>query len=174
MSSSKGSHRAARGRGRTVSPAVPAPVPFHERLTLAVRVLHTPTLVGPRVVPARPSVPRATGGQAATRRAATHRAAARRASHHRKATLRPENLRRLVPQALVLAFLAGGTTAFMVCDKGVTLDIDGRTRTLHTFADDVGELLADQDVVPAARDVVTPAAGSALADGDEVVVRTGR
>ncbi|MFB7548053.1 ubiquitin-like domain-containing protein [Streptomyces sp. NPDC056154] len=169
MSSSKGSHRAVRGRGRTGSPAAPVPVPFHERLTLAVRVLHTPTLVGPRVAPARPSVPRATGGRAATRRAA-----ARRAPHHRKATLRPENLRRLVPQALVLAFLAGGTAAFMACDKGVTLDIDGRTRTLHTFAHDVGELLADQDVVPAARDAVTPAPGSALADGDQVVVRTGR
>ncbi|MFJ9681084.1 ubiquitin-like domain-containing protein [Streptomyces sp. NPDC101194] len=166
MSSSKGSHRAARGRGRTVSPAVPVPVPvpFHERLTLAVRVLHTPTLVGPRVVPARPPTPRAGGRRAATRRA----------SHHRKDPLRPENLRRLVPQALVLAFLAGGITAFMACDKGVTLDIDGRTRTLHTFANDVGELLTDQGVVPAAPDAVTPAPGSALADGDEVVVRTGR
>ncbi|SCF72524.1 protein of unknown function, partial [Streptomyces sp. Ncost-T10-10d] len=82
--------------------------------------------------------------------------------------------RRLVPQALVVAILAGGTTAFVACDKAVTLDVDGTPRTLHTFADDVDELLADQGVTVSAHDTVSPALGSALADGDEVVVRAWR
>ena len=80
------------------------------------------------------------------------RAEARRAARRRKRPERPETLRRLLPQALVVAFLAGGTTAFVAADKAVQLSVDGRPRTLHTFADDVSELLADEGVdVGAAR-----------------------
>jgi uncharacterized protein YabE (DUF348 family) len=84
------------------------------------------------------------------------------------------NLRRLVPQALVVAFLAGGTTAFIADDKAVELSVDGEPRTLHTFADDVDELLADEGLVVGAHDIVAPAPGSSLDSGDEVVVRYGR
>ncbi|HEY9329139.1 MAG TPA: hypothetical protein VIS09_13025, partial [Streptomyces sp.] len=55
MSNSQGSHRAARGRGRsspagTRGPATvvvpgPSPVPPHEELTLAAWPRHTPTVV---------------------------------------------------------------------------------------------------------------------------------
>lgn len=86
----------------------------------------------------------------------------------------PEALRRLVPQALVVAFLAGGTSAFVANDKAVQLSVDGKTRTLHTFADDVGELLADEGVDFGAHDIVAPAAGESLASGDEIAVRYGR
>ncbi|MFE7355858.1 ubiquitin-like domain-containing protein [Streptomyces sp. NPDC057543] len=172
MSNSKGSHRAARGSGRTAvarplpappPAAAPASVPLHERLTLAAWAVHAPTVVD-LPPPGRPPAPDATGG----------RAVARRAAPRHRAPAGPESLRRLVPQALVVAFLAGGTTAFVACDKAVTLDVDGRPRTLHTFADDVDEFLADEGVTLAARDSVTPALGSGLADGDEVVVRPRR
>ena len=63
-------------------------------------------------------------------------------------------MRRLLPQALVVAFLAGGTTAFVAEDKAVELTVDGKPRTLHTFADDVGELLAEEGVKVGAHDVV--------------------
>ncbi|MEU0676234.1 ubiquitin-like domain-containing protein [Streptomyces sp. NPDC006172] len=88
---------------------------------------------------------------------------------------RPESaVRRLLPQALVVAFLAGGTAAFVAKDKAVELTVDGKPRTLHTFADDVTELLADQHVPVGAHDVVTPAPGAPLTSGDEIEVRYGR
>jgi uncharacterized protein YabE (DUF348 family) len=105
---------------------------------------------------------------------AAGRAEARRAARRRKRPERPETLRRLLPQALVVAFLAGGTTAFVAADKAVQLSVEGRPRTLHTFADDVGELLADEGVDVGPHDVVAPAPGTALASGDEVTVRYGR
>ncbi|MET9516763.1 ubiquitin-like domain-containing protein [Streptomyces sp. NPDC002994] len=102
------------------------------------------------------------------------RAQARRAAKRRKGAERPEALRRLVPQALVVAFLAGGTSAFVASDKAVRLSVDGVPRTMHTFADDVTELLEDQGVEVGAHDLVAPAPGAALESGDEVVVRYGR
>ncbi|MFG2882417.1 ubiquitin-like domain-containing protein [Streptomyces sp. NPDC048297] len=88
---------------------------------------------------------------------------------------RPESaMRRLLPQALVVAFLAGGTTAFVAKDKAVELNVDGKPRTLHTFADDVTELLAEEGVHVGAHDMVAPGPGTALAAGDEVAVRYGR
>jgi hypothetical protein len=177
VSNSKGSHRAARGSGRTavarppapLPAAAPASVPLHERLTLAAWAIHAPTVVD-LPSPGRPPAIGTTG----TTGASGGRAVARRAARRHRAPAGPESLRRLVPQALVVAFLAGGTTAFVACDKAVTLDVDGRPRTLHTFAGDVDEFLADEGVTLAARDSVTPALGSGLADGDEVVVRPRR
>jgi uncharacterized protein YabE (DUF348 family) len=80
----------------------------------------------------------------------------------------------LLPQALVVACLAGGTTAFVVHDKSVQLSIDGKPHILHTFADDVAEFLDDEGVVVGTHDAVTPAPGAPLSDGDEVVVRHAR
>jgi uncharacterized protein YabE (DUF348 family) len=102
----------------------------------------------------------------------------RRAAHRRRPRYaeRPDvaSMRRLLPQALVVAFLAGGTTAFVAKDKAVELTVDGRSRTLHTFADDVTELLAEEGVRVGAHDVVAPAPDTALASGDEIAVRYGR
>lgn len=83
-------------------------------------------------------------------------------------------MRRLLPQAMVVAALAGGTSAFVAQDKAVRLSVDGDARTLHTYADDVGELLADQDVRVGEHDIVAPAPGERLANGDEIAVRYGR
>ncbi|MEB8342153.1 ubiquitin-like domain-containing protein [Streptomyces endophyticus] len=102
------------------------------------------------------------------------RAEARRAARRKKTAQRPEALRRLLPQALVVAFLAGGTSAFVADDKAIHLSVDGKERTLHTFADDVTELLDDEGVDVGDHDVVAPGEGAALASGDEVAVRYGR
>ncbi|MET9828534.1 ubiquitin-like domain-containing protein [Streptomyces sp. NPDC006385] len=101
----------------------------------------------------------------------------RRAAHRRRArpTERGEgSMRRLVPQALVVAFLAGGTTAFVAEDKAVELSVDGTPRSLHTFADDVTELLAEEGVEVGAHDVVAPSPDARLDSGDEIAVRYGR
>ncbi|GGR24959.1 resuscitation-promoting factor [Streptomyces netropsis] len=87
---------------------------------------------------------------------------------------RPDRLRRLVPQALVVAFLAGGTSSFIASDKTVRLSVDGAPRTLHTFADDVEELLADEHMTVGEHDIVAPGPHHDLAAGDEIVVRYGR
>ncbi|MER6570356.1 ubiquitin-like domain-containing protein [Streptomyces sp. NPDC001093] len=100
-----------------------------------------------------------------------------RADRRRKARCaeRPESaVRRLLPQALVVAFLAGGTTAFVAKDKAVELTVEGKQRTLHTFADDVRGLLAEEGVRVGAHDMVAPAPGKALTSGDAVAVRYGR
>ncbi|WP_314613272.1 ubiquitin-like domain-containing protein [Streptomyces stackebrandtii] len=155
MSTSQGSHRAGR---RT------ATLPVHEQ----------PTQAAPLVVPADlpgtgPGVPGAVPGQGGSR------AGARRAARRRKASgSTRDGLRRLVPQALVVAFLAGGTSAFVANDKAVRLSVDGVPRSLHTFADDIDELLAHEGLTVGAHDIVAPAPGEALANGDEVVVRYGR
>ncbi|MFF0159786.1 ubiquitin-like domain-containing protein [Streptomyces sp. NPDC005263] len=107
-------------------------------------------------------------------RAAARRRAGARWRRARYAERVDGTVRRLLPQALVVAFLAGGTTAFVAEDKAVELSVDGRPRTLHTFADDVTELLAEEGVRVGAHDVIVPAPGEALASGDEVAVRYGR
>jgi uncharacterized protein YabE (DUF348 family) len=116
------------------------------------------------------------GGRAAARAAA--RAGSHRRSARRRKARSPEradsSVRRLLPQALVVAFLAGGTTAFVAEDKAVELSVDGRTRTLHTFADDVTELLAEEGVELGAHDVVAPGPGAELTSGDEIAVRYAR
>ncbi|URM92732.1 ubiquitin-like domain-containing protein [Streptomyces sp. MRC013] len=58
--------------------------------------------------------------------------------------------------------------------KTVRLRVDGVPRTLHTFADDVGELLALEGVTTGRHDLVVPAPRTPLAGGEEVVVRWGR
>jgi uncharacterized protein YabE (DUF348 family) len=83
-------------------------------------------------------------------------------------------LRKLVPQALVVAFLAGGTSAFVANDKEVELNVDGTAHTLHTFADDVGELLDEQGLKLGEHDSVGPTRQQAVSQGDEIDVRYGR
>ncbi|MFG2889736.1 ubiquitin-like domain-containing protein [Streptomyces sp. NPDC048248] len=102
------------------------------------------------------------------------RRAGRRTGGRRRHGTSPEALRRLLPRALVVAFLAGGTTAFIAHDKAVRLTVDGTPRTLHTFADDVDDLLADEDLDIGRHDIVAPAPGTALSSGDDIVVRHGR
>ncbi|WP_078600757.1 resuscitation-promoting factor [Streptomyces violens] len=110
-----------------------------------------------------------------TRSRTAGRAAARRAARRKRFVERPpEGLRRLVPQALVVAFLAGGTTAFVAHDKAVRLSVDGDPRRLHTFAGDVGELLASEGVPIGPHDIVAPGPDAPLTSGDEVAVRYGR
>ncbi|MFG2128587.1 ubiquitin-like domain-containing protein [Streptomyces sp. NPDC048751] len=121
-----------------------------------------PRQAAPAAEPA-PGLARATAGRRSERR--------RRARYAERVD---GPLRRLLPQALVVAFLAGGTTAFVAKDKAIELNVDGTSRTLHTFADDVTELLAEEGVEVGAHDRVTPAPGTDLTSGDEIAVHYGR
>ncbi|MEU3913220.1 ubiquitin-like domain-containing protein [Streptomyces sp. NPDC029721] len=123
-----------------------------------------------------PAAPPATGAEPHTAAAAAAAATGRRRRTRtagQGATVR-ESWRRIVPQALVVAFLAGGTTAFVAADKSVHLTVDGEPRTLHTFAGNVEDLLDAEGLGVGPHDLVAPARDSSLEDGEEVVVRYGR
>ncbi|OIJ62955.1 resuscitation-promoting factor [Streptomyces mangrovisoli] len=141
------------------------------------RPAYEPQILAPTLV--EPALPRQTGSATTqgARDTGARAGGGRRASRRRKTRYAERSdsaVRRLLPQALVVAFLAGGTTAFVAKDKAVELSVDGTPRTLHTFADDVTELLAEEGVRVGAHDVVAPAPGTALASGDEVAVHHGR
>ncbi|MDT0166519.1 transglycosylase family protein [Actinotalea sp. AC32] len=70
--------------------------------------------------------------------------------------------------------LTGGTVAVATAHKTVTLDVDGATTQVSTFAGSVEGVLAEHDLELGPRDVVAPAPDEALASGDEVVVRRAR
>lgn len=163
MNYSQGSHRAARGARHALS--------SYESDIDTYAEGYTPTYVS---LPAPPSPTLPRQSPARDVEGPGGRAEARRAARRRRAEEKPDTLRRLVPQALVVAFLAGGTSAFVANDKAVRLTVDGVPRTMHTFADDVDELLEDEGVQVGAHDIVAPAPGSALASGDDIVVRYGR
>ncbi|MGO4427184.1 ubiquitin-like domain-containing protein, partial [Streptomyces sp. MCAF7] len=59
-------------------------------------------------------------------------------------------------------------------DKAVRLTVDGSARTLHTYAGDVAELLADEGVDVGAHDLIAPAPEADLVSGDRIAVRYGR
>ena len=70
--------------------------------------------------------------------------------------------------------LATGSIAVAQAHKTVTLDVDGETRQVATFAGSVAGLLQEEGVVLASRDLVAPEPDSGLRTGDEVVVRHAR
>ena len=76
--------------------------------------------------------------------------------------------------ALVLLGLVGGSFAYFVAQKSVTLTIDGQSREVSTYAATAGEILADEGLSPAAHDVVLPAPDEAVGDGDTVVLNRAR
>ena len=76
--------------------------------------------------------------------------------------------------ALVLLGLVGGTLAYFLAQKAVTVTVDGQARTVGTYADTVGEVLEEEGLEPAAHDVVLPAVHQSVDDGDTVVLNRAR
>ncbi|WP_205708972.1 ubiquitin-like domain-containing protein [Kineococcus siccus] len=81
---------------------------------------------------------------------------------------------RLVAGGTALAAVVGGTVAFTTFDKDVTLDADGTTSQVSTFAGTVGDVLEAEGVTVGPHDIVAPAPDARLSDGAEIVVRYGR
>ena len=80
-------------------------------------------------------------------------------------------LARLVAQGLVVAVVAGSTTAFAMLHKQVTLDVDGSVVQVQAFGRTVADVLAAGDVTVGERDLVAPAPNEPIAAGGLVVVR---
>lgn len=86
----------------------------------------------------------------------------------------PERASRLAAQGIVLALVTGGTSAFAVMHKAVTVDVDGTTVAVSAFGRTVDDVLTGAGITVGDRDLVAPARGDAIADGGEIVVRHGR
>ena len=76
--------------------------------------------------------------------------------------------------ALVLVGLVGGSLAFFLAQKSVTVTVDGQARSIGTYADTVGEVLEEEGLEPASHDVVLPAVHQAVTDGATVVLNRAR
>jgi resuscitation-promoting factor RpfB len=76
--------------------------------------------------------------------------------------------------AVILLGLIGGTLAYVVAQKSVTLTVDGQARTVGTYAGTVAEVLDEEGLEPAAHDVLLPAAAQEISDGDTVVFNRAR
>ncbi len=74
--------------------------------------------------------------------------------------------------AIVLALV--GTAGYAALSKTVTISVDGKSSTVSTFGDNVGEVLASQGIKPASHDSVVPSVDAAVNDGSEIAVRIGR
>lgn len=82
-------------------------------------------------------------------------------------------LPRLAAQGLVLALVAGATSAFAVLHKQVTVDVDGRSAQVQAFGRTVGDILGAQHVAVGEKDLVAPALDEPVAQGTQIVVRHG-
>ena len=75
---------------------------------------------------------------------------------------------------VVVLALAGTTVGYTTMSKDVTLSVDGKDRTVHTFGGDVQSVLADQGIHTDSHDQVVPAPDSPVHDGTRIAVRYGR
>jgi uncharacterized protein YabE (DUF348 family) len=76
--------------------------------------------------------------------------------------------------ALVLLGLVGGSAAYFLAQKTVTVTVDGQSREVSTYAATAGEVLADEGLRPASQDVVLPDPASTVGDGDTIVLNRAR
>ena len=76
--------------------------------------------------------------------------------------------------AVVLLGLVGGSLAFFLAQKSVTLTVDGQMQTVGTYASTVAEMLDEEGLEPGEHDVLLPRAEQPLADGDDVVFSRAR
>jgi uncharacterized protein YabE (DUF348 family) len=76
--------------------------------------------------------------------------------------------------ALVLLGLVGGSAAYFLAQKTVTITVDGQSREVTTYAATAGEVLSDEGLQLASHDVVLPDTESAVGDGDTIVLNRAR
>lgn len=80
----------------------------------------------------------------------------------------------LALHGVLLAALIAGPLAYVTADKAVTIQVDGVSRVVHTYASTVGGVLAEQGVRVGDRDDLSPSSRTRLSDGLHVVVLRGR
>ncbi len=97
--------------------------------------------------------------------------------HHRSLVPLLDALRRpaaLVPQALVLLGLMGGTAGWALTAKTVTVTVDGVPREIRTHGTAVRDALRESGYDAGPYDLVAPAPEQRLDDGDHIALRRAR
>jgi len=79
-----------------------------------------------------------------------------------------------IVQGTVLAALVAGAVTYVAFDKTITLNVDGQSQTLHTFASTVGAVLTADDISTGSKDVVSPSPGTSASDDETITVHYGR
>ncbi|WP_291314946.1 resuscitation-promoting factor [Corynebacterium sp. UBA2622] len=82
--------------------------------------------------------------------------------------------KRLAAGGVAGAVLVGGAATAAAASKDVTVDVNGQTTTVRTFASDVNGALQAAGVTPGSQDLIYPAPGEKLASGETVTVRTAK
>jgi uncharacterized protein YabE (DUF348 family) len=75
---------------------------------------------------------------------------------------------------LVLLGLVGGSAAYFLAQKTVTVTVDGQAHEVRTYAATAAEVLADEGLRPASHDVVLPDPDTSVGDGDTIVLNRAR
>jgi resuscitation-promoting factor RpfB len=86
----------------------------------------------------------------------------------------PRRLARVVSQGMVLALVAGATSAFALMHKEVTVDVDGTPVQVEGFGRTVGQVLGAGGIEVGERDLVAPGLDQPVAKGEQIVVRHAR
>lgn len=76
--------------------------------------------------------------------------------------------------ATAVLAMAGGSAAYAVKSKTVTVSVDGQAQKVHTFGSTVADALKDKGIDVGEHDLVAPDPKSKLREGQEIAVRYGR
>jgi uncharacterized protein YabE (DUF348 family) len=76
--------------------------------------------------------------------------------------------------AAILVTLIGGGAAAIALNKSVTVEVDGQTREVNTYASTVGEVLADEGLTVNEHDSLSPSPNADIGDGGKIVLQRGR
>jgi resuscitation-promoting factor RpfB len=76
--------------------------------------------------------------------------------------------------ASILVSLIGGGAAAIAMNKSVTVDIDGEAHQVNTYADTVGEVLADEGITVGSHDALSPSPNASINDDGKISLQRGR
>ncbi|TWP50106.1 DUF348 domain-containing protein [Lentzea tibetensis] len=76
--------------------------------------------------------------------------------------------------ATVLVSLSGGGVTAMAMDKSVTVDVDGKAATVHSYESTVGEILEEEGIKVGEHDVLSPSMNATVSDGGKITLDRGR
>ncbi|GAB3445905.1 transglycosylase family protein [Actinophytocola sediminis] len=76
--------------------------------------------------------------------------------------------------ASILVSMIGGSAAAIAMNKSVTVDIDGKSHEVSTYASTVGEVLEDEGLDVGKHDALSPSPAAGINDGGTIVLQRGR
>jgi resuscitation-promoting factor RpfB len=76
--------------------------------------------------------------------------------------------------AAVLTSLVGGGAAAIAMNNSVTLEVDGKTVEVNTYADTVGEVLQEEGISVGQHDLISPSPAAEINDDGRIVLQRGR